>query len=80
LDVRADEEAIEAMKHPERSPYACFGPVNARFGNNPGFQRAPTLRRGSSKPGHPEGLTDRRKDGIRFSPEVEELAREFSYV
>ena len=48
LGVREDEEAIEAMKHPERSPYACFGPVNARLGNNPGFLKAPTLRRNSS--------------------------------
>jgi hypothetical protein len=80
LDVRTDEEAIEAMKHPERSPYACFGPVNARFGNNPGFQREPALRNGSPKQGHLEELGDRRNHGIRFSPEVEELAREFSYV
>ena len=80
LDVRTDEEAIEAMKHPERSPYACFGPVNARFGNNPGFQREPALRNGSPKQGRLEELADRRNDGIRFSPEVEELAREFSYV
>ena len=79
LEVRTDEEAIEAMKHPERSPYAGFGPVNARFGNNPGFQRSPALRRGSPKPGRPQPA-DRQKYGIRFSPEVEELAREFSYI
>jgi hypothetical protein len=79
LDIRTDEEAIEAMKHPERSPYACFGPVNARFGNNPGFQRAPALRRGSPKPGHSEKSADRRKYAITLSPEVKELAREFSY-
>jgi Sulfotransferase family len=80
LDVRTDEEAIEAMKHPERSPYACFGPVNARFGNNPGFQRSPALRRGSPKPSRPEEPAERQEYGIRFSPEVEELAREFSYI
>jgi hypothetical protein len=79
LDVRADEEAIEAMKHPERSPYARFGPVNARFGNNPGFQRSPALRRGSPRPGHSQRSADPQKYGFSFSPEVEELAREFSY-
>ena len=29
LGLRTDEEAIEAMKHPEQSPYACIGPENA---------------------------------------------------
>jgi len=81
LGVREDEEAIEAMKHPERSPYACFGPVNARLGNNPGFLKAPTLRRNSSAQKLKlEGALSWRGDGGEFSPEVRELAREFGYT
>jgi hypothetical protein len=32
------------MMHPERSPFACFGPINALFGNDPNFLSGPTFR------------------------------------
>ncbi len=44
LEIRQDEEAIEAMMHPENSPYACEGPPNAKFGNDPSFMEKPALR------------------------------------
>ena len=44
LGIRADEEALEAMKHPEYSPYACIGPLNARYGNDLKFLMSPELR------------------------------------
>jgi hypothetical protein len=51
LGLQADAEALEAMKHPERSPYACFGPPGAPFGNDFFFfrilcfvRRAPSRR------------------------------------
>lgn len=44
LDVGSDAAALEAMKHPEDSPYACVGPRNAREGNNPGYLKDPRLR------------------------------------
>ena len=80
LGLRTDERAIEAMKHPERSPYACLGPINALFGNDPGFLRAPALRR-SAPAGPPtlEGPLDWRPDGKGFLPEVKELAHTFGY-
>jgi Sulfotransferase family len=81
LGLRTDEEAIEAMKHPERSPYACIGPVNAPFGNNRGFLEAPALRRNSpAKELKLEGPLSWRDDGGELSPEVKELAREFGYT
>lgn len=43
LDIRSDPEAIEAMLHPEDSPYSCIGPENAKFGANPGFLEDPRL-------------------------------------
>ena len=80
LDLPADEQSIEVMKHPERSPYACLGPANAALGNDPGFLREPALR--PYVP--PEELTldgplDWREDGVEFSPEVKALAAEFGY-
>ena len=44
LGLRYDPEAIEAMKHPEYSPYACLGPANAHYGNDPKFLMSPELR------------------------------------
>jgi Sulfotransferase family len=80
LGLTTDEEAIKAMKRPEQSPYACFGPVNARLGNDPSFLNAPTLRHNSqAKELTLEGPLSWRQDGKGFSPEVKELAREFGY-
>jgi hypothetical protein len=81
LGLRTDTEALDAMKHPEQSPYACFGPVNARLGNDPSFLREPILRR-SSRAKEPtlKGSLSWRQDGGEFSPEVKELARKFGYT
>ncbi len=44
LELRSDERAINAMKHPECSPYAGFGPPNAYMGNDGAFMAKPHLR------------------------------------
>ncbi len=49
LGIRSDPEAIDAMKHPETSPYACIGPDIARGGNDHKFMRNPVLRPGRVK-------------------------------
>lgn len=49
LGLRTDPEAIEAMKHPENSPYASIGPFLARGGNDGKFMRSPELRPGKVK-------------------------------
>lgn len=46
LGVSTDSAAIEDMKHPERSPYACVGSMPARGGNDGKFMRSPQLRAG----------------------------------
>ena len=43
LGISSAPEAIEAMLHPEDSPYSCIGPSNARAGTNPGFLENPKL-------------------------------------
>lgn len=80
LGLRSDAQAIDEMKHPERSPYAGFGPVGARFGNDPQFLREPKLKvsRGGKLPSLEAPLPWRR-DGTGCSPEVIQLAREFGY-
>ena len=44
LGLDSSPASIEPMFHPERSPFACNGPPNARFGNDPGFLNEPRLR------------------------------------
>jgi Sulfotransferase family len=50
LGVRTDPAAIEAMKHPERSPYATRGPKKAPGGYDPKFLESPGLRRPRDPP------------------------------
>ena len=79
MGLRTDAEAIEEMKHPERSPYAFLGPPGARYGNDAFFLRDPALRPSRSLLQHLEGPLSWRTDGRGFSPEVKRLAQEFGY-
>lgn len=79
LDLRIDEEAIDQMKHPERSPFAFLGPPQARYGNDGNFLEDPAFR---PKGGHVNGLEGSlswRRKGEGFLPHVKELAGEFGY-
>jgi hypothetical protein len=44
LGLRTDADAVDAMMHPENSPFAKYGPSNARYGNDPNFMESPALR------------------------------------
>jgi hypothetical protein len=79
LGLRADRDAIEAMKHPEHSPFASLGPRGARFGNDPTFLTSPELRVHRSELPALEGPLAWRRDGDGFAPEVQELAIELGY-
>jgi Sulfotransferase family len=45
LGLRSDRCVVDSMMHPERSPYAHFGPGIARGANDPKFLESPRLRR-----------------------------------
>ena len=79
LGIRDDDDAIEEMMHPERSPFACFGPVTALYGNDPNFLRGASFRQHTpTLPPLTETLPWRDDDkGLR--PEVINLAQEFGY-
>ena len=79
MGLRTDDEAIEEMKHPERSPYACFGPPGARIGNDILFLQNPVARLVRVESYSLEGPLEWRHDGKGFLPEVKELARDFGY-
>jgi hypothetical protein len=79
--LRDDEQAVEEMMHPERSPFACFGPLNAMFGNDPNFLSGPTFRPHTPKvPALSQTPVPWRNDGKGLHPKVIELAQEFGYV
>jgi hypothetical protein len=79
MGVAADGASIDEMKHPERSPYACFGPPGARYGNDDFFLQSPALRPGRAEARRLEAPLSWRKDGQGFLPEVKALAQEFGY-
>jgi hypothetical protein len=66
------------MKHPEESPFACFGPPNALFGNDPGFLKEPALRPYKVKPQELESPLSWNPE-LRFSDIVIELAEYLGY-
>jgi sulfotransferase family protein len=74
-----DEEAIDEMMHPERSPFACFGPINALFGNDPNFLAGPEFRPGTPKMPRLSDPAPWRDDGKGLYPEVVKMAQWFGY-
>lgn len=78
LGISTAPDAIEAMKHPERSPFARMGPVNALFGNDPNYLRDPVLRRYTPKPLSLEGPLEG-GDGATLNGEVARCARALGY-
>ena len=78
LGVSTSPEAIESMKHPEASPFACYGPANARFGNDPGFLESPKLKPGRVKVLDLEGPLSW-DENLFLSDSIKELAQYFGY-
>jgi hypothetical protein len=80
LGLRDDPVAVHEMKHPERSPFARFGPPNALYGDDHTFLQNPVLRPRREEPRLLEGPLEWRPDGEGFAPEVRRLAEEFGYT
>jgi Sulfotransferase family len=79
LGLRSDPAAIEAMKHPELSPYACLGPANAAYGDDYFFLSNPNPTFGAHRAESLEGPLPWRSDEIGFCTEVRNVANEFGY-
>ncbi len=78
LGIASDEQALNEMLHPERSPFASLGPRNAPFGTDPSFIRNPALRKFAPKPTSLEGPVAMPGDPL-FSDELKQYARELGY-
>ncbi|MCS0494080.1 sulfotransferase [Ancylobacter sp. MQZ15Z-1] len=82
LDIRSDADAIQAMMHPETSPYACPGPANAPRGNDPNFLENPRLdpeRLARLKEPRLEGELSW-NPGAHFDPRTVGLAKRLGYA
>lgn len=79
LNLSWNESVIEAILHPEDSPFACFGPFGAQFGNDTNFLQSPALRQTNIKPSTLQGSLPWRKDEGEFIPAVVKLAQELGY-
>jgi hypothetical protein len=80
LSLRSDGEAVEAMRHPERSPYARRGPPSAPFGSDAFLREGPLLAADWGQQRSLDGPLPWRGDDLGFVPEVRQLAQEFGYV
>lgn len=79
LSIRDDTEAIDEMLHPERSAYACFGPITALFGNDPKFLQRPAFRPHTPKVPSMDAALPWRTDGRGLKAEVVKMMNYFGY-
>jgi Sulfotransferase family len=79
LGMSHDEHAIDAMLHPEDSPFACLGPLGAHLGNDINFLRSPGLRDGEILYSSLEGALPWRSDGKTFSEDTLKIAAALGY-
>ena len=79
LNLDTSPAAIDAMKHPEDSPFACLGPAGARMGNDPNFLEAPALRPGNVKHWSCDEPLPWRPDHAPLKDDVVRIARYFGY-
>ena len=79
LGIDDTPAAITEMLHPEESPFAYYGPVNALGGNDSNFLEAPMLRPYRAPKSPLNGPLPWRSDAGPFVPEVRQMAESFGY-
>jgi Sulfotransferase family len=79
LGLRTDASAIEAMRHPERSPYARPGPASAPLGSDVFMFGGTDYPADWRIPKTLDGGVNWRTDGAGLLPSVKELAGELGY-
>jgi len=79
LGLRTDSDALDEMRHPERSPFAGYGPASAPFGSDIFLVQKPVLRPGWLEARSLDSPVSWRSDGQGLFPEVKDLAGQFGY-
>jgi hypothetical protein len=78
LNIRTDQEAVDAMLRPEETPFSRLGPVNAPFGNDPNFMKNPKLRPFEEQPSDLESPMSW-DDNLVFDDVLKHYAMYFGY-
>lgn len=79
LGWKWSEEIYQTMLQTENSPYACMGPFNAPWGNNPGFQQSPSFHYRPIEISSNQGDLPWRKDQKGFEPSVVDVLESLGY-
>jgi|SRR5215469_6237177 len=79
LSLSTKREAVQRMKHPEESPFACFGPSGSTLGNDPSFLEDPRLRPYRKREVDRHGRLRCGQGGNALSPQVKSLAKDLGY-
>lgn len=79
LGLDTSAAALDAMMHPERSPFACYGPEQAKLGNDPEFLEKPEFRASRVHEPALAGALDWAPDREFDKPTIK-LARELGYA
>lgn len=82
LGLDSSSGSVRQMLNPEHSPYACLGPENALYGNDPNFLNHPRFERREipeSRLDEPQDWLVNPQEGAAFSRQTVKLARKFGY-
>lgn len=79
LGIANDKQAMNAMSHPEDSPFACLGPLGAHLGNDINFLESPMLRPGKINIPELTVPLPWRSDNKPLQDSVIKLAQDFGY-
>jgi hypothetical protein len=79
VELPADGDAMAAMLRPDRSPYACLGPVGAHLGNDINFLNSPKFKPAKPRPASLSVPLPWRPDNAGFDPDVKEMAHFLGY-
>ncbi len=79
LGIAESDAAVEAMLHPEASPFAGLGPLGAHLGNDINFLRSPGVANGGIPDSWLGGPLSWRADAKGFARQVVRLALNLGY-
>lgn len=79
LGLETTDMAMDAMNHPEYSPFACLGPINAQYGDDRDFLIAPAAMPDIDLPPEIEACTSFQAVSEQIQPEILRLSHQFGY-
>lgn len=79
LGLSTRKIALDAMQHPEYSPYACLGPINAQYGDDRDFLTVPTHKPVIGEVARIEDFLSYQQAPERVKPAILHLSHQLGY-